>query len=128
LRLAVWRNVALAGKLDLSQTAATSPALRRAAAHSKDAGSGETGYGLFFDAAPALTLGGALLAGGFGAWTNYAACALIGTAALKIGLGQNLNWRQDKKHGKAQENKAPEKKARKGNSLAAIGLPSPASP
>jgi diguanylate cyclase (GGDEF)-like protein len=109
----------------LPQTVAISPGSRRAAAHSRDAGSGEAGYGFFFDAAPALTLGGALLAGGFAPWTNYAACALIGTAALKIGLAQSLNWRQDQKNqlGKAQGKKAPEKKAGTDSNLAAIGFP-----
>jgi diguanylate cyclase (GGDEF)-like protein len=70
---------------------------------------------LFFDAAPALTLGGALLAGGFAPWTNYAAWALIGTAAIKIGLGQSLNWRQ--------EDKAQKNREKATGSLAAIGFP-----
>ena len=43
-----------------------------------------------------------MLAGGFAPWTNYAAWALIGTAAVKIGLGQSLNWRHD---GKVRANK-----------------------
>jgi len=77
--------------------------------------SGEGGYGLFFDAAPALTLGGALLAGGFVPWTNYAAWALIGTAAIKIGLGQSLNWRQEAKTGKNKDQRTA--------ALASIGFP-----
>jgi PAS domain-containing protein len=125
LRPAVWHLVALARDLDLSQTAAQSPASKRAAAHPRAAASGETGYGLFFDAAPALTLGGALLAGGFAPLTNYAAWALIGAAAIKIGLGQRLKWRQDQKvlQDKVPENKAQKNKARTTGGFARTGFP-----
>ncbi len=66
-----------------------------------------------------------MLAGGFAPWTNTAAWALIGTAAIKIGLGQSLNWRQD---GKARDNKAQEARTRKNKdqspaALASIGFP-----
>jgi diguanylate cyclase (GGDEF)-like protein len=95
--------------MDLTQTVADTPSPRPPARAGARSGAkhrvsgpaarantgGESGYSLFFDAAPALILGGALLAGGFGAWTNDAACALIATAAIKIALGQSLNWKQE---------------------------------
>ncbi len=57
-----------------------------------------------------------MLAGGFAPWTNYAAWALIGTAAIKIGLGQSLNWRQD---GKARARR----RTRAQPALASMGFP-----
>ncbi len=47
--------------------------------------------GFLADAFPALTLGGALLAGDFGQWTNIAAGALVAAAAIKIGVAQGLD-------------------------------------
>jgi diguanylate cyclase (GGDEF)-like protein len=41
---------------------------------------------LFLDAAPALTLGGAVLGCNFGLWTNCAAWALIAAAGIKIAV------------------------------------------
>jgi diguanylate cyclase (GGDEF)-like protein len=94
--------------LDLTQTVAESSSQKPSRARSgvrpgtkpvaaTPPSADEGGYSIFFDAAPALTLGGALLAGGFGAWTNDAAWALIATAAIKIGLGQSLNWKHEGK-------------------------------
>ncbi len=47
-----------------------------------------------FDAATALAVGGSLLIGDFGMLANCAAWAMVGTAAVKVGVAQSMRWRE----------------------------------
>ena len=89
-RSAIGRQGGASGAfaLTLASTQKFSSARADAPAHVGGAGSARSfaDGSLFLDAAPALTLGGALLGGAFGSLTKLAAWALIAVAGVKIAL------------------------------------------